>query len=98
MAVLQTEAVLVTKRRVFRRPSLTTNGEIITWKKQLTYLGVEIDKNLSLRGGNSKILKSNIHLVIPRFKDIMDIRKNGGHRLRNILKPNQFGGPPHEQN
>lgn len=47
IAVLKREAVLVTKRRVFMRPSFMIEGENITWKKSLTYLGVKVDKSLS---------------------------------------------------
>lgn len=47
MAVHKTEALLVTKRKKYRKPKLEIEGVAIEWKNQITYLGVEIDRNLS---------------------------------------------------
>lgn len=47
MAVHKAGAVLATKKWVLRRSSSLIEGKIITLKKPLTYVGVEVDKNLS---------------------------------------------------
>lgn len=47
LALHKTEAVLMTDRRVFRKPVIRLSNEIIEWKKQLRYLGVELDHKLS---------------------------------------------------
>lgn len=57
MAVNKTEAVLVTKRRTYRTPRLVIDGVRIDWKKQLTYLGVEVDRGLSFGPHVMKVSK-----------------------------------------
>lgn len=46
MALEKTEAVLVTDKRAFKYPCIYLGDNQIIWKKQITYLGVEIDQRL----------------------------------------------------
>ena len=47
LALHKTEAVLMTDRRVFQKPVIRLANEVIEWRKQLRYLGVELDYKLS---------------------------------------------------
>jgi len=43
LAVQKTEAVMVTRKKGYQRPTFMLGGEQITTKKSIRYLGVEID-------------------------------------------------------
>ena len=47
LALQKTEAVLMTDRRVFYKPVIRLGNESIEWKKQLKYLGVDLDHKLT---------------------------------------------------
>lgn len=46
MAEQKTEAILVTKRRVYTQPRLVIKGKLIPWSKSIRYLGVQLDNRL----------------------------------------------------
>lgn len=46
LAIHKTEAVLVTDKRLFTPPNIVLQGEIISWIKDVRYLGVQIDRGL----------------------------------------------------
>ena len=57
VATEKTKAILVTRRRSYRKPKIEIDGEEITWSQTLTYLGVEIDARLNFGGHIDKIAK-----------------------------------------
>lgn len=49
LAVPKTEAILVTDRRVFKEPKILLQASQIFFKRNLCYLGVQLDDNLSFK-------------------------------------------------
>ncbi|CAH2019009.1 unnamed protein product [Acanthoscelides obtectus] len=46
MVLDKTEALLVTDRRSYQNPAIEIDGYRLEWKRQITYLGVELDRRL----------------------------------------------------
>lgn len=73
MAVEKTEAVLVTDKRAFNFPCITSNGVSISWSRQITYLGVEIDHRLSFgphickTADKAATIGSNLSRLMPNI-------------------------------
>ena len=71
MAAQKTEAVLITDRRAFHFPDIRLGEECIQWKRQITYLGVEIDHRLSFgphisaMAGKAARTGSNLARMLP---------------------------------
>ncbi|CAH2019861.1 unnamed protein product [Acanthoscelides obtectus] len=58
MALDKTEALLVTDRRSYQNPAIEIDGYRLEWKRQITYLGVELDRRLNhMNRGKKRKLK-----------------------------------------
>ena len=73
MAVEKTEAVLITDRRAFRFPNIRVGNANISWKRQITYLGVVIDHKLNfgphvnITADKAAKTASNISRLMPNI-------------------------------
>ena len=81
LAVHKTEAVLITDRRKFKYPNIYIGKEKIEWKKQLTYLGVEIDHKLSFGPHIVKVCEkalktaSTLARIMPNVKGPSEMKR-----------------------
>lgn len=84
MAVHKTEALLVTKRKKYRNPKLEIEGMTIEWKNKITYLGVEIDRNLSFGPHINKVaLKAS--KTIGNLSRLMPNVGGGKEKKRKLI-------------
>ena len=74
MALEKMEILLVTNKRSFNYPVIKINEMLIEWKKQLTYLGVELDNRLSFRPHIHKMMTKGIHTGANLSRLIPNVR------------------------
>uniref|UniRef100_A0A2S2QP02 Retrovirus-related Pol polyprotein from type-1 retrotransposable element R1 2 n=1 Tax=Sipha flava TaxID=143950 RepID=A0A2S2QP02_9HEMI len=49
LAIPKTEAIMLTSKRAYERPSFMINGEPVQLKEQIRYLGVELNRSMSFK-------------------------------------------------
>ena len=81
IAVEKTEAVLITDRRSFAFPNIVLDNVGIAWRRQITYLGVEIDHRLSFGPHISKMADkaakagSNLARLMPNLGGPKEVKR-----------------------